>query len=77
MSDYLEGLVNESVYWGSSLPVVGSAFRAVDNYRYITDYMRNSGLDWSDVKYPTRLTGAGSAGGVVSFVSSNIKNLYR
>lgn len=75
--DYMEGLVNEAVYWASSVPVLGSAVRAIDNHRYINDYMRNSGLDWSDVRYPSRLIGAGSAGGVVSFVSSNIKNLYR
>lgn len=75
--DYMQGLVNEGVYWASSVPVIGSVFRAIDNHRYITDYMRNTGLSWSDVRYPTRLIGAGSASGAVSFVSSNIKNLYR
>lgn len=71
----------ELLYHASGLPYVGDVIRADDNNRYITDYMRHTGLTWSDVVYPTRLPGAGTlgrfAGGTLNFVSKNLEDLYR
>ena len=67
---------NWAKYHGSGLPGIGPIIKAQDNWNYINDYMENRGLSWSDVKYPSRLGNSG-AGGVVSFVSSNIEKLYR
>lgn len=60
------------------VPVLGDFERAYDNYRYYDDYLRNRGMSWNDVKYPTRLNaGLGNAYGTLNFVSKNIMRLYR
>lgn len=64
-------------YLGANMPVVGDIVRAQDNWNYWSDYLENRGMSWSDVLYPSRLSGAGSGYGAVSFVSSNIERLYR
>ena len=74
--DYLAGLVNRSVYLGSNIPVIGDVFRAVDTMRYYDDYFANTGLSWSDVRYPTRLSSSGFSG-LTNFVSKNIERLYK
>ncbi len=66
----------------SGMPVIGSAIRGFDNMRYMDDYLSNRGLDWSDVRYPSRSPGGYSDLGnatssAVSFVSGNIKHLYK
>lgn len=67
----------ELEYMTASVPVIGDLVGARDDYNYITDYMRNKGMSWSDMKYPTRVTGAGlGIGGLYNFVSDNIKSLY-
>lgn len=54
---------------------------ARDNSAYMRDYLHNTGLDWSDIKYPSRTVGWGSSGNVgrsaVNFVSRSIHRLYR
>lgn len=75
------GLTNddkrELEYMASQVPFIGDLITARDNYNYITDYMRNRGLSWEDMRYPSRVTGSGSGYyGAVSFVSDNIKRLY-
>lgn len=65
----------------AGLPVVGSIYRAWDNMTYLDDYMVNTGLDYGDILYPTRVTGSSSVSSagssVLNFVSSNIEKLYR
>lgn len=68
---------NWAKYIGSSLPFIGGVIRSQDNWNYINDYMENRGLSWADVKYPSRVVGASSAGYGLNFVSSNIEKLYR
>lgn len=67
----------------SGLPIMGDILRWDDNRKFWNDYMRNYGLTWDDVKYPTHLPGAGSLGragasGIMAggFVSSNLARLY-
>lgn len=61
----------------SGLPVIGSLYQAHDNMRYMDDYIRNRGLDYGDILYPSRTAGAQGYGSAVSFVSSNITRLYK
>lgn len=53
---------------------------ARDNTAYMRDYLRNTGQDWSDIRYPTRTSGWGSSGAsgsrAVAFVSRNFDKLY-
>lgn len=64
-----------------SLPVVGNIYRAWDSIAYMDDYMKNTGLSYSDILYPTRTAASGAIGsassGIVNFVSSNVERLYR
>lgn len=74
-----KGLNNQLRLFLSSAPVVGGMVRSEDNWNYINDYLRNVGLDWSDVKYPSRvgsIPALGSLSAGISFVSENIKELY-
>lgn len=73
--DYLSGFINQAVYIGSNIPVVGDVLKAVDTLRYYDDYFTNRGLTWADVEYPTRLNSAGFSG-LTNYVSSNIERLY-
>jgi len=67
----------ELEYMTAQVPVLGDLMGARDKYDYITDYMRNSGLSWSDMEYPTQTRGAGlGLGGAYHFVSDNIRSLY-
>jgi hypothetical protein len=66
-------------FLGGLIPPLGSYYRARDNTNYMRDYMRNSGLSWSDIRYPTRTagySGYSGYGGLVSYVSKNIMRLY-
>lgn len=73
--DEIEALVNQAVYWGSSIPFVGDVFQAIDTHRYYSDYLSNRGLTWADVRYPARLS-TGGARGALNYVSKNIERLY-
>ena len=68
-------LRNQFLYFVSGIPIVGDLARSYDNWSYLNDYMENRGITWDQIKYPTRLGSSYSA--VPSFVSSNIKRLYR
>ena len=62
------------------MPFVGPFFKAYDDLRYVDDYLKNRGMSYGDILYPSRTAGAslGSAvGGGVSFVSKNIEKLYK
>lgn len=56
-------------------PGVGAFIKFSDNVQYWTDYFKNTGLSWSDVLYPSRLSGGGFVSSL-NFVSDNIKKLY-
>lgn len=74
-----KGLNNQMRLFLSGAPVVGGFIHSEDNWNYMNDYLRNRGMDWSDVKYPSRLPSVNPLGGLqgmLSFVSSNIENLY-
>lgn len=71
---------NKIEYAMSQVPVLGGFISARDNWNYVNDYMRNRGVSWDRMPYPSMVRGAGSIGravtGAYSFVSSNIKDLY-
>ncbi len=69
------GMKNQIATVVSGFPVVGDIQRSIDNLNYYNDYMRNRGLDWADVKYPSRVPTV-SLGSTLSFVSKNIDRLY-
>lgn len=64
-------------FWDTLLP--WHPYTAYDKENSMKDYMKNRGLTWSDVKYPSQhSTGVGaSAVGALNYVSSNIYKLYR
>jgi hypothetical protein len=61
----------------SGLPIIGPMFQAYDNMRYMDDYTRNRGIDYADIKYPSRTLGAQGLGSSLNYVSRNIINLYK
>jgi hypothetical protein len=66
-------------FLGGLFTPLGMYHRARDNVSYMRDYMRNSGVSWSDIRYPTRTpgySGYSGYGGIVSYVSKNIMKLY-
>ncbi|AIY31257.1 hypothetical protein [Camel associated drosmacovirus 2] len=86
--DYLGTLIGLSEsdkkqieYALSGFPVIGDVIDARDGYNYMSDYLRNTGLTWGDLRYPSRVTGAGGFGRAVTsgyrFVSKNLADLYR
>lgn len=74
--DTVKGWFNQGQYLASGIPVLGDILRSFDDYRYMDDYRGNRGIPWSDVKYPSRVSHQ-SYGSSLSFVSSNIENLYK
>ena len=56
-------------------------YSALDSSNWLNDYMKNTGLDYSDIKYPSRVTGGSGYANVVTrgmnFVSDNIRRLYK
>lgn len=72
------GLYNRVSYAGSSLPMVGDMFRAVDSYNYMSDYMKNTPeVSWETMKYPSLKQGSGNIGRAGMTLSRNILSLYR
>lgn len=57
-------------------PGVGAFIKFSDNVQFWTDYFKNTGLSWSDVLYPSRLSGGGFASSL-NYVSDNVRRLYR
>lgn len=78
--EYWQDGVNYAKWMGADIPIIGYFFRTDDLTKYWNDYMKNTGLTWADVKYPTMLRGAGmysGAAGSLNFLSSNVTRLYR
>lgn len=59
-----------------NLPFVGSAFQAEDNTRQLQDYLKNRGLDWSDIRYNGTPFGV-TMGGAAAQATTSAMNLYR
>lgn len=75
--------LNQSAFFLSMLPVIGDIGYMADSFRSFNDYMKNYGLEWSDIVYPWmagRKYGGGSVRsmyGSLNFVSANLTKLYR
>lgn len=69
------GMSNQVKSILAGVPILGDIQRSIDNYNYYNDYMRNRGLSWADVRYPSRISTL-SFGGTLNFVSKNIDKLY-
>lgn len=64
-------------YMLADVPIMGDMIRAGDSYRAMSDYLRNRGMSWGDVKYPGILRGAGVTSGVSSpMMSASFHYLY-
>lgn len=61
----------------SNWPYIGDAIRMYDNIRSGYEYLDLHKMTWSDVKYPSRLPGAGSLSSGVLSVSRSVNDLYR
>lgn len=77
------GFRNRFAYNMAGVPIFGDLYRWDDNRNFMNDYMKNYGLSWNDIKYPTQLPGAGNLGRAITsgammggFVSSNLARLY-
>lgn len=58
--------------------LVGNILRARDNLEYYDAYLERHNMDWTDVKRHKVNLGVGEvANAGVSFVSSNLRKLYR
>lgn len=73
--------IQQFLYGADPTGVYRGYLETRDSLNYWNDYFANTGLSWSDVKYPTRMYGFGSAGGtarsMVNFIGNNVKRLYR
>lgn len=66
----------------SGIPIIGDLLMADQRHEKVEDYLNNSGMDWSDVKYPVLLDAGqynlySSARSTTNFVSKNIDRLYK
>lgn len=57
---------NRFLYHVADIPILGNIAHAFDSDAYISDYLHNRGLDWSDLAYPTMNKGAGAGGNVAN-----------
>lgn len=60
---------NRWKYELAGVPILGDFIRASDNTQYMNDYLKAHQMTWADVKYPSRLTGAGSSARAISNVA--------
>lgn len=70
-----KGGQNEIRYKMSGLPIVKDLMVYEDNMQRMNDYLKNRGLSWEDVKYPSLLSGAGT-GGRLAYDMVAISKLY-
>lgn len=65
----------------SGIPVAGAIARAGDESKKMSDYLRNRGLSYDDIRYPYLTPENQSIGSAsnqaMGFVSSNISRLYQ
>lgn len=62
---------NRLLYHVANIPYIGDMARAFDSDAYMSDYLRNRGLDWSSLAYPTMNKGAGAGGNVATSLWHN------
>lgn len=78
MRDDYADLLAQGIYIASGLPVVGDVIDLYYGYKRTSDYLRNTGMSWSDIEYfGSGMTGAHGVGSLFNFVSSNIERLYK
>lgn len=70
---------NNYYFWSlmSGVPIIGDIKRSVDQMHYMDDYMRNTGMSYSDIKYPSLTMGGSAFSGTFAYVSKNIGRLYK
>lgn len=66
----------------SGIPFIGDLLQADQQHEKVEDYLQNSGMDWSNVRYPVLLDAGqynlySSARSTTNFVSKNIDRLYK
>lgn len=61
-------------YEASGVPFLGDFVRSSDQTRWMNDYLKHTGLSWSDVKYPALASGAGSSARAIANVGYGIGN---
>lgn len=58
-------------------PFIGDLWKYEDTQKRMNDYMKAKGIDWADVKYPSLITGAGSATNLVMNIDpKSVERLY-
>lgn len=72
-----EDQVKQFEYMFSHLPGYGDWLRARDNFNWMSDYLKNTGQDWSDILYPSKVSGSGGGSDMINFTSRNIERLYK
>lgn len=73
---YSTGYGKKMAYDLSGIPLIGSYVQSYDNKRYMDDYMKNTGMSWDDVKYPSMVRGAGSSTSPILPTVNSLKRLY-
>lgn len=69
----------------SQTPVLGGFYRALDQDKYYSDYLRNTRQTWADVKYPALLGGSTMMSAFMSVpvsganmvISRNLMRMYK
>lgn len=59
-----------------NLPLYGQLLDIRDNWNYMSDYLKNSGIDWADIKYIARTVGSGKGSDALNYLSRNIEKFY-
>lgn len=66
---------------GGAVPLIGGYYNARDSVAQMDDYIRNRGLSYANIRYPSKTigySGVSSFGSSsMSFISSNVSKLYR
>lgn len=69
---------NQLRYMFGDIGIFGfKPFEIYDQIQYMNDYMKNRGLTWNDMKYPTLAKHAGGSGNGLSYNWKAIKRLYK
>lgn len=72
-----EEQVKQWEYMFSHLPGYGDWLRARDNFNWMSDYLKNNNMSWSDMLYPSKASGSGAGSDMINFTSRNIEKLYK
>ena len=64
-------------YHGASIPFVGDALKLYDSDRRMSDYLSNRGLEWSDMLYPSLVSGSGAGYGITNKVEKSLSAIAK